>query len=83
MSMSKLRLRIAKAARELYAGQITFDQLLELAPEQDKDELIDELVDLIEHEPQRGGFLGVKEKEHDAYIKQIFEVIERLERHPT
>ncbi len=38
---------------------------------------IDELVDLIEHEPQKGGFLGVKEKEHEAYLKQIFGVIER------
>ena len=39
---------------------LTFDQFLKLAPEPDEDELIDELVDLIEHEPQRGGIPGIK-----------------------
>ncbi len=77
--MSEQRVKIAKAARDLYIKTISFEQFLELVPEQDNDELIDELVDLIEHEPQKGGFLGASEDEHSNFLKQIFEVIDKLE----
>ncbi|MCZ6803713.1 MAG: hypothetical protein O7D86_07245 [Proteobacteria bacterium] len=77
--MSELRLKIAKAARDLYTDIISYDQFIALTPQEDEDELIDELVDLIMHEPQEGGLPGVKEIEHETYMKQIFEVIEELE----
>ena len=77
--MTTSRKEIATLARKLYAKEISFSEFLNETPEQDEDELIDELVDLIEHEPKKGGILGVKEKEHDMYLKNIFNVIERLE----
>ncbi len=81
--MIDLRQKVAKAAREMYSGGITFEQFIDLTPDQDNDELIDELVYLIEHEPQKGGVLGVKEKDHESYMQQIFKVIEKLESHAT
>ncbi len=47
-------------------------------PEMDEDELIDELVDLIEHEPKAGGLFGVTKKEHEKYMEQISTIIEKL-----
>ena len=44
------------------------------------DELIDELVDLIEHEPKRGGFMGVTEKEWYEYQQSIQDAIAVLEK---
>jgi len=81
--MNNQRRKIAGLARQLYKKEITFSEFLAGTPEQDEDDLIDELVDLIEHEPQKGGLLGIKESEHDKYIKQIFVLIERLERKAT
>jgi hypothetical protein len=36
------------------------------------------LIDLIEHEPKRGGFLGVHAAEHDRYIARIREIVRAL-----
>ena len=44
-----------------------------------QDELIDELVDLIEHELQRGGFLGVSEKNWKQYEERIQQLIIELQ----
>ena len=60
--MSEIQYKTAKAARALYSGEITYEQFIERCPEEEEDELCDELVDLIMHEPQKGGFLGVKLK---------------------
>jgi hypothetical protein len=78
--MKELRKQIAVLARQLYENKITFDEFLSKTSDQDQDELVDELIDLIEHEPQKGGLFGVNEKEHQKYITQIFTIIERLER---
>jgi len=68
----------ARLAKELYAGEITFDDFLMQAPEDDTDEEISELIDLITHEPKKGGFMGVSPKEHDKYMEEIKELIEKL-----
>lgn len=44
---------------------------MDAVPEMDHDELIDELVDLIEHEPKSDGLFCVTKKEH------IFSIIEK------
>jgi hypothetical protein len=44
-----------------------------------EDELIREVVDLIEHEPKRGGFLGVNEKHWAQYQSQLYSAIAALE----
>ncbi len=60
--MSKVRFKVAESARRLYKKEISFNEFLKNTPEPDEDELIDELIDLIIHEPQKGGFWGVSKK---------------------
>jgi len=43
-----------------------------------KDEKVAYLVDLIEHEPKRGGFMGVNEKEWAEYASQVEQAINAL-----
>jgi hypothetical protein len=77
--MEEIRKKFAVLVRKLYAGEISFDDFLSEAPEQDQDGLIGEIVDLIEHEPQNGGFLGVSNSSQELYMQQIFSLIEKLE----
>ena len=42
------------------------------------DEAVAELVDLLEHEPKRGGFLGVNDKEWAQYQSDIQQAIDVL-----
>jgi len=44
-----------------------------------EDPVIAELVDLIEHEPKRGGFLGVSESEWAEYRSSIERAIQKVE----
>ena len=44
------------------------------APEDTEDEEVAELIDLIEHEPKRGGFLGASPEEHDRHMARIREL---------
>jgi hypothetical protein len=43
------------------------------------DNLVGELVTLIEHEPKRGGFLGVDEKHWAQYQSQLASALAALE----
>lgn len=45
---------------------------------QTDDKKIEVLVDLIEHEPKRGGFMGVNENEWAEYQAQVAEAIDAL-----
>jgi hypothetical protein len=76
--MANNRKLVASLAKKLYAGEITFDEFLLGTPEDDSDEEISELIDLIEHEPKRGGFMGVSPKKHDNYIEKINKLIKDL-----
>jgi hypothetical protein len=77
--MNDMRHKIATLARGLYSGGVSFEEFMDSVPEMGSDELIDELVDLIEHEPKKGGLFGASEKEHSRYIQRIFATIEKLE----
>jgi hypothetical protein len=44
-----------------------------------EDDLISELVSVIEHEPKRGGFLGVREKGWKQYQDALQRAIHALE----
>ncbi len=68
----------ARLAKEFYEGKITFDDFLMHTPDDENDEDISELIDLITHEPKRGGFMGVSKKEHDKYMASIQELINKL-----
>lgn len=71
--------KAAMLARQFYAGNISFNDFLMGIPEQEQDELVEELVDLITHQPQKGGFMGVSERDYEAYMENINNLIHRLE----
>ncbi len=72
------RRRVADLARNFLAGNLSWKEFMASIPETD-DDLIGEVVDLIEHEPKRGGLLGVKENEWLNYQADIRSAIEVLE----
>ncbi len=77
--MNTHRARVAKLTNELFAGTITFRQLIEAIPASVmEDEDVSDLIALIEHEPQRGGFLGVSHAEHDKYRAAMQDLVARL-----
>ena len=72
------RKRAAGWARELRSGAVSFEAFAKEFGES-PDELIAELFDLIEHEPQRGGFLGVTEQVYAEYQANIEQAIRALD----
>jgi hypothetical protein len=72
------RQNAAALARDFYARKIDFETFVCAVPGEDADDDISELVDLMTHAPQCGGFLGVKKSEHDKYMERISLLIEEL-----
>jgi hypothetical protein len=70
----------ARLARQLEAGQISTEQFLADFPEDTGDDTIDELYDMIEHEPQLGGLFGVSESKYKSYKAEILLLILKLEK---
>ena len=73
------KLQAAKDARAYLAGELSWDAFMSKYGETVSDS-IGELVYLIEHEPKRGGFLGVREKDWKSYVESREEAILELER---
>lgn len=61
------------------ADELSWDNFINEFSEPE-DELIADLVDLIEHEPKRGGFMGVNEARWLAYQNRVTNAIAALER---
>ena len=72
------RQQAATAGRRYLAGQLPWKEFIQQFGDQE-DELIGNLVDLIEHEPMRGGLLGVNEKRWSEYLHQVTKAIAALE----
>jgi len=72
------RCQVGKWAEHYLAGDLSAQRFLELAPEKPDDDLIAELIDLIEHEPKRGGVLGATPEQHDDYVRRMRELIRLL-----
>ena len=72
------RKRAAGMARELRRGTVAFAAFVTEFGDS-PDELISDLVDLLEHEPRRGGLLGVSETTYDKYEAKIERAIQVLE----
>lgn len=72
------RRKAAVAARDVLSGRVSWRTFSATYAEFD-DPLIEELFDLLEHEPQRGGFLGASEEEWQRYRRAIEEAITTLE----
>ena len=73
-----IRMKVAALARELYDGKIAYNEFIKQASETE-DEDIEELLDLIEHEPKKGSLFGVDAKTHANYIATVFALINKLE----
>lgn len=69
-----------KLAEDLYADKIDYDYFLMNYPECEykEDNDIYDLFDLIEHEPKVGWIFGISKREHEQYIEQIFDLIQKL-----
>jgi len=72
------RRRAAEAARAYLSGELSWDQFMDLFAKSE-DDLVGDLVTLVEHEPKRGGFLGVDEKRWVQYQAQLSSAIAALE----
>jgi hypothetical protein len=67
-------INLGRLAAEYLAGRVSFADFMQAAPEDTEDEEVAELIDLIEHEPKRGGFLGASPEEHDRHMARIGEL---------
>jgi hypothetical protein len=74
-----LRLRAAEAARDLIAGRIEWDDFAAEFGDV-RDPKVSELIDLIEREPEVGGFSGVTHLQYRAYRATIERLLAELER---
>ncbi len=74
------RRKAATFARAYLGKKITCRQFMDSFSDMKDDEMIDELIDLIEHEPKRGGFMGISEKEWQQYQTSINDLIDQLEK---
>ena len=73
-----LRRAAAEAGRAYLANNLSWEQFMERFIDCN-DGLVGELVTLIEHEPKRGGFLGVNEKHWAEYQSQVASALAVLE----
>lgn len=71
-------INVGRLAEEYLAGRVSFADFMQAAPEDPQDEEVCELIDLIEHEPKRGGFLGVSAEQHDKHMARIRELIRSI-----
>ena len=76
-ALQALRISAADTARAYLNGQLPWDAAISAFSDAD-DPLIVELFELIEHEPQRGGVLGISAKAFAAYHQQVLHLIQRL-----
>jgi hypothetical protein len=76
--IQSLRRAAAEAGRAYLANSLSWDQFMHRFSDCD-DDLVGELVTLIEHEPKRGGFLGVNEKHWAQYQSQLASALTALE----
>ena len=61
-------------------GRTTWQNFIDETADFEGDSVIDDLVDLIEHEPKRGGFMGLNEKEWRKYQESVEAAITALDK---
>jgi hypothetical protein len=72
------RREVAHWVQQYLSGDLSFEQLFALVPEQPDDEDVAELLDLIEHEPKQGGFMGARPGEYSRHMGRIRELVDLL-----
>lgn len=73
------RKKAAQLARDLYSNKIDYKTFALNYPDNTDDIEIKELLDLIEHEPKKGGLFGVDISKHGLYMAEINRYIDKLE----
>ncbi len=76
--IQSVRRAAAEAGRAYLSNNLSWQQFMQRFSDCD-DDLVGELVTLIEHEPKRGGFLGVSEKGWAHYQSQVASALAALE----
>lgn len=67
---------IALSAKKLMENEITYQEFCDRVPENVIDGEIVKLIDLIEHQPAKKGFLGGDNKKiHDEHAEEIMKLI--------
>jgi len=76
----KLRMVVASCARDLFDEKISYNQFINSVEKQycGGDTEIDQLLQLIEDEPQRGLFGNFDENKYKHCLERIIELIEKL-----
>jgi len=69
-AQKELRIRAAEAGERYVEGTLSYSEF-RAAFDSDDDPLIDELTSLVEHQPQRGGFFGINQREYESYQLKI------------
>ena len=73
-----LRREVVQAVHEHMSGKITWREFLDRVPTDTEEDDIAEVLDLIEHIPKRGGFLGAREKDYLEYMANLEAAVRRL-----
>jgi hypothetical protein len=77
------RRQLAEKTRQYQSGNLSWQELIDFLFDANKqypeDQLIFDLYDLIEHEPKRGGFLGVSEEEWQRRQRMVTNIINTFE----
>jgi|SRR5687768_6196740 hypothetical protein len=71
------RRRVGLRAEQYLARRMSFEDFMRSVPEEPVDDEVAELVDLIEHEPKRGGLFGAGPAEYDRHMARV-EALVRL-----
>ena len=74
------RVNIGQLAADYLEGRMSFKGFMVAMPDQPPGEDVAELIDLIEHEPKRGGFLGASPEEYDRHMERIRELVRSISR---
>ena len=79
-----IRRQLAEKTRQYRSGNLPWQELIDLLDsayeEYPNDEYIFILYNLIEHEPKRGGFLGVNEVDWQNYQSAVENILNRFEK---
>ena len=71
------RQRVAALTLALYEQRVTVDAFIEELRDV-ADPQVAKLIDLLRHDPERGGMHGVRDDEYEAYRERLTELVARL-----
>lgn len=74
------RVKIAQLTEDYLEGRMSFENFMRTMPDPPPGEDVAELIDLIEHEPKRGGFFGVSPDEYDRHMERVRELVRSISR---